>query len=338
MTEPIKHIPITLSMIAQAEKKKRASMAVPETYAEPEETTAPPQNLPTPKAGRFKRYSANTVAYTLLGLVGITLGNTACDVVRGIYNFASKGFDPVPTLPNDEGVIRYIPPEREKISFAGEYEKKRDNLHLSILDSSLKLENVFNHNAKIAKYALPAVVRIDTERAMGSGFIFSKSGIILTCNHLIINKGDETAKDIEITFYNGEKRKASIIAQDPKTDLAALKIDPKDLVLPTLYLSNKMDDPGSSIIIIGHLKDYDWSTIPTTISASDRAYKEASGEIVFYIQLPNSTRSGCSGGPGLNARGEVIGIACRGSEVANTSLLATASTIYDFVNRNKLDK
>lgn len=152
------------------------------------------------------------------------------------------------------------------------------------------------------KYRVPV-------RSLGSGFIISPDGYIVTNEHVIGN-----AKEIIVTLSTGEKRKARLVGKDPVSDIAVLKIDVKEK-LPYLVLGNSDDVIiGEWAIAMGNpFGLFELGNKPTVtvgvISAVKMNLHSVGGRIYKdMIQTDAAINSGNSGGPLLNALGEVIGI------------------------------
>ncbi len=152
------------------------------------------------------------------------------------------------------------------------------------------------------KYRVPV-------RSLGSGFIISPDGYIVTNDHVVGN-----AREIIITLSTGEKYKAKLIGRDPVSDIAVLKIDVKEK-LPYLVLGNSDDVIiGEWAIAMGNpFGLFELGNKPTVtvgvISAVKMNLHSVEGRIYRdMIQTDAAINSGNSGGPLLNALGEVIGI------------------------------
>lgn len=150
----------------------------------------------------------------------------------------------------------------------------------------------------------PEAGGIETERqaqSLGSGFILSGDGYIVTNNHVI-----EAADEITAILSNGDEYAARIIGRDLKTDLALLKIDPKES-LPAVKFGNSDDARvGDWIIAIGNPYGLGGSVSAGIISA--RARDIHAGPFDDFIQTDAAINRGNSGGPMFNTDGEVIGI------------------------------
>jgi serine protease Do len=145
-------------------------------------------------------------------------------------------------------------------------------------------------------------------KGLGSGFIISPDGYILTNDHVAGN-----AKEITITLTNKEKYKAKLVGTDLVSDIALLKIDGKNL--PFIRLGNSDDVLiGEWVIAMGNpFGLFDISDKPTVtvgvVSATGMNLNAEQGRIYRgMIQTDAAINQGNSGGPLLNSDGEVIGV------------------------------
>ncbi len=140
-------------------------------------------------------------------------------------------------------------------------------------------------------------------RSMGSGFIISTDGYILTNNHVVGN-----AKQITVRLNDRREYEAEIIGLDPRSDLALLKIDEDDLPVVHFGHPDKLM-VGEWVVAIGSPFGLDYSASAGIISAIGRSIPTARGEdYVPFIQTDVAINPGNSGGPLFNLAGEVVGI------------------------------
>jgi serine protease Do len=139
------------------------------------------------------------------------------------------------------------------------------------------------------------------QHGLGSGFVISEDGYIVTNNHVI-----DRAKDIQVTLAGGERYEAEIIGRDPKTDLALLKINPKEK-LPAVRFgdSNKLRI-GDWVIAIGNPFGLGHTVTAGIVSAKGRVL--GLGNYDDFIQTDAPINPGNSGGPLFNLEGEVVGV------------------------------
>ncbi len=156
-------------------------------------------------------------------------------------------------------------------------------------------------------------IRPQPEQSLGSGFILSKDGYILTNEHVV--KG---AEEINVRLSDRRNYQAKVVGVDPRTDVAVLKINPEE-DLPTVVLgdSDKLQ-VGQWALAIGNPFGLDRTLTVGVISATKRR-DIGIEDYEDFIQTDASINPGNSGGPLLNVYGEVIGI--------NTAVVASGQGI-----------
>ena len=148
--------------------------------------------------------------------------------------------------------------------------------------------------------------------ALGSGFIISKDGIVITNNHVI--KG---AEDIYVRVNDDEEYQAKIIGTDPLSDLAVLKIESTQIFKPVELGDSDTARIGDWVLAIGNPFGLGGTVTAGIISARNRSIGLARYE--DFIQTDASINQGNSGGPLFNMNGEVVGI--------NTAILGQSGSI-----------
>ena len=137
-------------------------------------------------------------------------------------------------------------------------------------------------------------------QSLGSGFIISSDGYVLTNNHVI-----EGADEIIVRLSDRSELKAKLIGTDPRTDVAVLKIDGKDLPIVKIGDSDKLK-VGEWVLAIGSPFGFDHSVTKGIVSAKGRSLPNDT--YVPFIQTDVAINPGNSGGPLFNMAGEVVGI------------------------------
>lgn len=137
-------------------------------------------------------------------------------------------------------------------------------------------------------------------QSLGSGFIISPDGYILTNNHVVAD-----ADEIIVRLSDRSEMKAKLIGTDPRSDVALLKIEGKNL--PVLKLGKSQDlKAGQWVVAIGSPFGFDHTVTQGIISAIGRSLPNES--YVPFIQTDVPINPGNSGGPLFNLAGEVVGI------------------------------
>ena len=137
-------------------------------------------------------------------------------------------------------------------------------------------------------------------QALGSGFVISEDGFIVTNNHVIAE-----ADEILIEFFSGEELPAEVVGTDPNTDLALLKVE-SDEPLPFVpWGDSEVSRVGDWVMAMGNPLGQGFSISAGIISARGRAL---SGSYDDFIQTGAAINRGNSGGPLFNMDGQVIGV------------------------------
>lgn len=144
----------------------------------------------------------------------------------------------------------------------------------------------------------PQLQEEEVPRGVGSGFIISGDGYVLTNAHVV-----EGADEVYVTLTDKREFKAKIIGVDKRTDVSLVKIDGKDLPRLTMGDPNKLR-VGEWVIAIGSPFGLDNTVTAGIVSAKARD----TGEYLPLIQTDVAVNPGNSGGPLINMRGEVVGI------------------------------
>jgi putative serine protease PepD len=144
------------------------------------------------------------------------------------------------------------------------------------------------------------------QQSIGSGFVIDKAGHIVTNYHVV-----QGAKTVQVSFSNHESMAAKVVGSDPATDIAVLKVSAPSRALRPLTLGNSSTvEVGDQVIAIGNPLGYDRSVTSGIVSAVQRSITAPNqvSTIGHVIQTDAALNHGNSGGPLLNADGDVIGV------------------------------
>ncbi|WP_238364327.1 Do family serine endopeptidase [Mesobacterium pallidum] len=136
--------------------------------------------------------------------------------------------------------------------------------------------------------------------ALGSGFVISEDGFIVTNNHVI-----EGADEIMIEFFSGSELPAELVGTDPNTDIALLKVTTDEPLPFVSFGDSDTARVGDWVMAMGNPLGQGFSVSAGIVSARNRAL---SGTYDDYIQTDAAINRGNSGGPLFNMDGEVIGV------------------------------
>ncbi|MCD6304734.1 MAG: trypsin-like peptidase domain-containing protein [Deltaproteobacteria bacterium] len=172
-------------------------------------------------------------------------------------------------------------------------------------------------NMDVFERVHPAVVNIATttlginfwmeiipQQGQGSGFVIDNRGYILTNNHVVAN-----AQKITVTMADGRKIRASLVGRDPGSDLAVIRISPREVNGVARLGDSETVRPGQKAIAIGNPFGLTHTLTTGIVSALGRSIRtEGGGHMDNLIQTDAAINPGNSGGPLLNSNGDVIGV------------------------------
>jgi serine protease Do len=143
----------------------------------------------------------------------------------------------------------------------------------------------------------------EEQMALGSGFIISRDGYIVTNNHVV-----EGADSVLVRLSDRREFDAEVVGTDPRSDLALLRVDAQDL--PSLTLASGDDlEVGEWVLAIGSPFGLDYSVAAGIVSAKGRSLPTENNEnYVPFIQTDVAINPGNSGGPLFNLDGDVVGV------------------------------
>ena len=136
--------------------------------------------------------------------------------------------------------------------------------------------------------------------SLGSGFVISADGLVITNNHVI-----ENADEITCVFSDGREIRAELVGTDPETDVAVLKLDTSETLAFVELADSDAAEVGDWVMAIGNPFGFGGSVSAGIISAQNRA---TGGRYDDFIQTDAAINRGNSGGPLFNLAGEVVGV------------------------------
>ena len=172
-------------------------------------------------------------------------------------------------------------------------------------------------NIDVFEAVHPAVVNIATttlgmnfwmeiipRQGQGSGFVIDNRGFIMTNNHVVAN-----AQNMTVTMADGKKIQATLVGRDPSSDLAVIRISPREVNAVARLGDSDSVRPGQKAIAIGNPFGLTHTLTTGIVSALRRSIRTEDGnQMDDLIQTDAAINPGNSGGPLLNSNGEVIGV------------------------------
>jgi serine protease DegQ len=157
---------------------------------------------------------------------------------------------------------------------------------------------------RLVRELQPSVVAVLTDGGEGSGVVYAPDGTVVTNNHVV-----EGAADVRVAFVDGSRVDAEVVATDPRSDLAVLRVDRTDL--PPARFADRLPAVGELAVAMGNPLGFENSVTAGIISGLHRAIPGSAADnpaLVDLVQTDAAISPGNSGGALLGGDGEVVGI------------------------------
>ena len=161
--------------------------------------------------------------------------------------------------------------------------------------------------AGVAKAVLPSVVTVHVPGALGSGFVVSPAGYVITNDHVVEGLG---GGPMSVTLNDGSTATATLVGRDSESDIAVIKVAKPNLPAVQIGDSDTIA-VGDPVLAFGSPLALDNTVTAGIVSAVDRALKAGDGNATRYyaaIQTDAAVNQGNSGGPLVDSAGKVIGV------------------------------
>ena len=160
--------------------------------------------------------------------------------------------------------------------------------------------------AGVAKKVLPSVVTVHVPNAIGSGFVVSRDGYVITNDHVVEGSNDT----MSVSFSDGTTTSAKVVGRDPESDIAVIKVT-KPNATPVQLGNSDSIAVGDPVLAFGSPLALVNTVTAGIVSALDRTIKAGEGGTTRYyaaIQTDAAVNQGNSGGPLVDASGKVVGV------------------------------
>lgn len=184
-----------------------------------------------------------------------------------------------------------------------------DSYSKTVIEAVEKIQNAV---VKIERFSVN--YNKEVPAGTGSGFLFSSDGYLFTNSH-VVHKADR----LKVVLHDGSRHEATLVGEDPDNDLAILKISAFDFSIAKLGSASNLKI-GQLVIAIGNPLGFQHTVTSGIISALGRSVRTQKGNLMdSMIQTDAALNPGNSGGPLINADGEVIGV--------NTAMISGAQNL-----------
>ena len=195
------------------------------------------------------------------------------------------------------GVAQIQAPPAAAVSRAGTHASLADMVE-AVGPSVVQIDATGEGRAVLTPFG---AVRQPAQRAVGSGFIVDRQGLVITNNHVV-----DGASKVAVTLSDGTERTARVLGTDPKTDIAVLRIEGGGEFQPVQWGDSDSLRVGENVFAVGSPFGLGNSVTAGIVSARGREI--GAGPYDDFLQVDAAINSGNSGGPLFDANGRVVGV------------------------------
>jgi serine protease Do len=239
--------------------------------------------------GFLKELKRTNLRLTIIILLLLALGSMSCSITKEVPLTETE-------YPSDTSPPREIESNPETVELPEDTETSPSVIEIQAEEEETPTRTV----AQVVSLLEPSVVRIDTAEGSGSGTIISRTGYILTNNHVV-----EDSSLVSITLISGEKHSGVVVFREERNDLAIVAIVADHSDFPEAMLGpTESINVGEDVVAIGYALGLEGQvTISKGIISAIRTIDGSR-----YIQTDAAINPGSSGGPLTNLKGEIVGI------------------------------
>ncbi len=235
-------------------------------------------------------------------------------------------------LDGDTTVVTETVPSQSTVSVPAERGMSINEIYERAAPGVVQITSTSNGRTSVDPLSDP-VPQVPAQ-ALGSGFVVDKAGHIVTNYHVV-----QGADEIRVSFSNRDTVEAKLVGTDPSTDLAVLQVDESASALTPLPLGDSAKvEVGDQVVAIGNPFGLDRTATAGIVSALQRLIRAPNQFTIDHvIQTDAPINHGNSGGPLLDARGQVIGVNTRietgGVDTGNVGIgfAVPSNTVKDVV-------
>ncbi|HEX2448936.1 MAG TPA: Do family serine endopeptidase [Methyloceanibacter sp.] len=247
-----------------------------------------------------KRALLAAAALIATGALGLTLGNSVpfAAAETPAPQTVQTPYGPAPLSFAD--LVAKVSPAVVSINVKGDVKVADNDMQIPGMPDLPEDNPLYDFFKQFRKGMPQAPTKPSPSLAQGSGFFISPDGFVVTNNHVV-----EDAEDITVTLENGDKFPAKLVGNDPRTDVALIKVNAEGKTFPYVEFSKKDPRVGDWVLAVGNPFGLGGTVTAGIISAHNRDIGSGPYD---YLQIDAAVNRGNSGGPSFDLDGKVVGM------------------------------